>query len=164
QLPLVHLLRAGVEATQHAPRVIAVPDRPIARDRHAARSRVAARQRVLAQLERRRVDGPDLVGAEFDEPGPAGWVQSDAIRPRPRRAHRDQPNLARRHSQLADEVAALHGEPDVAVTVPDHGVWVARRGVRHREALDAAVLRTEPPDVRRCVTGVPSGTGALAYT
>src|ERR1044071_804434 len=79
-------------------------------------------ERVFLELEGLRIEGPDLVGAEEIEVRPAGRLERDAVGPRAGRGHLHQVDFPAPGVEAADVVAALHGEPEVAVPVEDLGV------------------------------------------
>ena len=73
-----------------------------------------------------------------------------------RRGHGHKIDPAVREPQTADEVAALHREPDVPfVAVEDQGVRIARRPLRHLDLLDLVRGRVIAADMGLPVAGIP---------
>src|SRR5207244_2295982 len=155
QRPLPHLVGLRVEPPDVSAGIVAVPHRAVGRERYTARPRPDAWQRVLPELERARVHGGDLVGAEQRDPRPVALIHHDAVGARVGRRHPRQADLAAGDGELAHHVAALRAEPDVATAVEHHCVRVADRAVGHGITRDVPVARVEPADVAHEIAGEP---------
>src|SRR6266576_7194097 len=112
-----------------------------------SRSRAGVRQNDFLQIERLRVDTPNLVCAKLAKVSSVVWPNDDSVRQCMRRWHFFQNDLSRFRIETADKVTVLRGEEDQSVTIEYKAVRIFRARIGHRVFGYVAGARIEFPDV-----------------
>src|SRR5881296_1545529 len=129
----LYLFRLRIEASEKTARVVRIPDDIVTVDGNAPGTGLGVRQRVLGDLHGLWIDTADLAGGEQIEERNPLRVHLDPVWHRARTRGFLQRHVACFRIELADEVAALDGEPERSVLRKNRRVRIARRRIGHLE-------------------------------
>ena len=159
--PLAHQAAYRIELAEEAAHVVHVPHRTIAGERDATATGPKIWQGEFGDAHRGGIDRGDCVSAIEVEPRAHPDIDHDPVRARAGLGHLGQAHMARHVVQVAEHVAVLQREPEVALGVEGNRVRIPGRRVGHAVARDHASADIDASDGAVAIARIPSVASAI---